>query len=81
MKRLSKDKAESIIYDELVVLHGKKITVRELARRINKLTAYTWVLSKVNELEKSGKINTEMSSMIGKNGNKVVCKLVWVGPK
>lgn len=60
-------------------IKGKKISVRELAKRMDELANYTWVLEKAKELNNDGFI--EMAEEIyesGYNNIKSVSKVVWV---
>jgi len=69
---------ESEIIDVLEKSKGEKISVRELAKRMDRMPGYTWILEKAKQLAKDEKINmSEEMYDTGHNNIKMIARVVW----
>jgi len=57
---------------------GQRFSIKEVARKIDALYNYTWVIKKCISLNKDGIIELEDGIIVSSQGNKVISKQVWI---
>lgn len=78
-KEIDIGKTGKKIVKTLKSLKGKKISVRDLSKRMNSLQNYTWILEKSKRLCKEGIIQMEDDIYdTGYRNIKTMSKVVWI---
>jgi len=57
---------------------GTKYSAKELARQIDEINNYTWVIKKCVSMARQGTIQLEEAVIVSSQGTKVLSKQVWV---